>query len=267
MGKQEKRLFLTLPSRMQQKKQSLLLLLIGCSAILVFTNGCSASSALYPSPPDGPLVIVYQPSHQTDTGTNFSEADVCNGIADAAIASHSRGMRASKAWSYDVSGLRYSRQGSNTKMEHTSIVVGDSITGYAWELKESNAREPFIFVSIHNNGGTNRHAIWGFIHEGDQYESVNRMLAGTLIEAIADATGLENRGVLYDSSTGRNDYRCITTGKRAFYSIDENVNKAPYRVLLEIGDNSVSREFLQDPENQKQMGFIIAGVVEKTFDR
>jgi hypothetical protein len=60
--------------------------------------------------------------------------------------------------------------------------------------------------------------------------------------------------VLLDSSTGRNDYRCAVTGKLAFYSIDENVNTAPYRVLLEIGDNGVSRALLQDPAKQQAMG-------------
>jgi hypothetical protein len=34
----------------------------------------------------------------------------------------------------------------------------------------------------------------------------------------------------------------------------ENVNTAPYRVLLEIGDNGVSKAFLQDPVNQKKIG-------------
>jgi hypothetical protein len=233
---------------------------------LVLFSGCSAFASLDPDPPPGPLVVVYQPSHQTDTGTDFNEADVCNGIASAAIAAHSGNIRPVKVWSYDEQGLRYARQGSNTRLEHTSSVVGDSMTGYAFELKTSNDKVPFIFISIHNNGGTNRHAIWGFIHEGDRYETANRRLAGVLIEAIADATGLENRGVLYDSSTGRNDYRCTSTGKRAFYSIDENVNNAPYRVLLEIGDNSVSRVFLQDPNNQTKMGHVIAGVLENYFD-
>ena len=60
--------------------------------------------------------------------------------------------------------------------------------------------------------------------------------------------------MLLDSTTGRNDYRCATTGARAFYSIDENINTAPYRVLLEIGDNKVSYDFLRNPANQKIMG-------------
>jgi len=59
---------------------------------------------------------------------------------------------------------------------------------------------------------------------------------------------------LLDSTTGRNNYRCQTTGKLGFYSLDENINTAPYRVLLEIGDNAVSRELLLDAASRKKMG-------------
>ena len=240
-----------------------LLLICGLVAAGLISS-CSTGPTLR-APEDRPLTVVYQPSHQTDTGTDYSEAAVCNGIAAAAVSAHSSGTTVHKVWSYDVPGLRYARQGSNTLLEHTSRIVGDSLTGYAWELKTSNALRPDVFISIHNNGATNAHAIWGFIHEGDRFEEANRKLAGLLIEAIAASTGLQSKGVLYDSSVGRNDYRCVATGKQAFYSIDENVNTAPYRVLLEIGDNAVSREFLQDPAKQKLMGMIIARVIEETF--
>jgi hypothetical protein len=111
-----------------------------------------------------------------------------------------------------------------------------------------------VFIAVHNNGGTQRNAVWGYIHYGDRYEPANRKLAERLVKAICDATGMENRGVLLDSTTGRNDYRCASTGKLGFYSLDENVNTAPYRVLLEIGDNAASRELLQDPSSQKKIG-------------
>jgi hypothetical protein len=109
-------------------------------------------------------------------------------------------------------------------------------------------------IAVHNNGGTKRNAVWGYIHYGDKFESENRILAARLIKAITTATDLENRGVLLDSTTGRNDYRCASTNKLSFYSLDENINNAPYRVLLEIGDNAVSRALLQDPAKQKIIG-------------
>lgn len=198
-------------------------------------------------------VVVWQPSHQTDTGKDFSEAAVCNAIAGAAIKTKPR-LKEYKVWSLGKPEYHHSDAGSNTKIEHTSAIIDGKISGYAYELQESNKLSPKIFISIHNNGGTNRHAVWGFIHYGDKYEAENRELAAALIKAISEASGLENRGVHLDSTTGRNDYRCAVTGKLGFYSLDENINTAPYRVLLEIGDNAVSRELLLDSKSQEKIG-------------
>jgi hypothetical protein len=199
------------------------------------------------------VVIVWQPSHQTDTGKEFSEAAVCNGIVEAAMATEPK-FKEYKVWSLGKRKVHHDDRGSNTMIEHTSAVIDGKISGYAYELKKSNKKHPQVFIAIHNNGGTKRHAIWGYIHAGDAYEAQNKELAGRLIAAVSRATNLENRGVLFDSTTRRNDYRCKSTGALSFYSLDENVNQAPYRVLLEIGDNAVSYEFLRNPENQKIIG-------------
>ncbi len=201
-------------------------------------------------------VIVWQPSHQTNTGKDFSEAAVSNAIAEAAMATSPK-MKEYKVWSLGRKDVHDADSGSNTVVKHTTAVIDGQISGYAWELQQSNKRKPDVFIALHNNGGTKRHAIWGYIHYGDPYESQNRELAAKLVAAISAVTNLENRGVLLDSTTGRNDYRCSSTGKLAFYSLDEHVNTSPIRVLLEIGDNAVSHDFLQDPANQKKMGAAI----------
>ena len=197
--------------------------------------------------------IVWQPSHQTDTGKDFSEAATCNGIVEAAMAINP-GLKEFKVWSLGKEQYHHADSGSNTKILHTTAIIDGKRSGYAYELSESNRKHPQVFISVHNNGGTKRHAVWGYIHYGDKYEAANRELAARLIKAISTATTLENRGVLLDSTTGRNDYRCQATGKLSFYSLDENSNTAPYRVLLEIGDNAASRDFLQNPANQKIIG-------------
>jgi len=197
--------------------------------------------------------VVWQPSHQTDTGKDFSEALTCNGIVEAAMASAPE-MKEYKVWSLGRSEYHHADSGSNTKILHTTAIIDGKRSGYAYELEQSNKIGPSVFIAVHNNGGTRRHAVWGYIHYGDAYEQKNRELAAALVKAICDATGMENRGVLLDSTTGRNDYRCKVTGKLSFYSLDENVNSAPYRVLLEIGDNAASHDFLQNPENQKKIG-------------
>ena len=171
-----------------------------------------------------------------------------------------------KVWSIGNNKLHHNNVGSNTAVEHTSAIIDGKISGYAYELKKANKKHPQIFIAVHNNGSTKRNAVWGYIHYGDSYENENRALAGRLAKAISEATGLENRGVLLDSTTGRNDYRCKTTNKLSFYSLDENINSAPYRVLLEIGDNAVSRELLISPEGRKKIGEAIKKELSKWID-
>jgi hypothetical protein len=197
--------------------------------------------------------VVWQPSHQTDTGKDFSEAATCNGIVEAAMADEPS-LKEFKVWSLGKERFHHADSGSNTKILHTTAVIDGKISGYAYELKQANKKHPYVFIAVHNNGGTRRHAMWGYIHYGDKYENENRELAGRLVKAVCSVTSLENRGVLLDSTTGRNDYRCQVTDKLSFYSLDENINSAPYRVLLEIGDNAASHDFLKDPANQKIIG-------------
>lgn len=201
------------------------------------------------------IIVVWQPSHQTDTGKDFSEALTCNGIVEGAMALKSQlKLKEYKVWSLGRTDVHHADSGSNTKIEHTIAIINGRVSGYAYELQQSNKKHPKVFIAVHNNGGTRRHAIWGYVHYGDKYEQDNRVLAGRFVKAICDATGMENRGVLLDSTTGRNDYRCSSTGKLSFYSLDEHINTAPYRVLLEIGDNAASHDFLKDPSNQKKIG-------------
>ncbi|HAH05343.1 MAG TPA: hypothetical protein DCM05_02280 [Elusimicrobia bacterium] len=197
--------------------------------------------------------LVWQPSHQTDTGEAYDESAVCGGIVDAAMAA-APALQEHRVWSRGVKNLHHADSGTNTLIAHTSALVGGRKSGYAYELDLSNALKPLVFVGVHNNGGTKRHAVWAYVHDGDRHEAQSRRLAALLLEEVAAATDLQDRGTHLDSSTGRNDYRCRATGKLAFYSIDENVNAAPYRVLMEIGDLDASREFLQDPANQKRLG-------------
>lgn len=228
------------------KKPVLLLLLLTVFFLQQSCNRYNTTSATKQR-------VVWQPSHQTDTGKDFSEAATCNGIVEAAMAAKP-GLKEFKVWSLGKEQYHHADSGSNTKILHTTAIIEGKRSGYAYELSESNRKHPQVFIAVHNNGGTKRHAVWGYIHFGDKYEAANRELAARLIKAISTATTLENRGVLLDSTTGRNDYRCQSTGKLSFYSLDENINNAPYRVLLEIGDNAASHDFLQDPANQKIIG-------------
>lgn len=213
-------------------------------------------------------IVVYQPSHQSDTGTNYNEALVCNSIAEAAIAASTGVVQVHKIWSYNQENLHHARQGSNTKIDHTSAIDSlGRISGYAYEINESNKLKPDVFIALHNNGATKRNACWGFVHEGDEHEQENRALAKELVVEVCKASGMEYAGVLGDSSPNRNDYRCKNTGKLSFYSLDENTNTCPIRVLLEIGDNKESYELLMNPAVQKKIGQAIQKVIEKRFGK
>ncbi len=237
------------------------------TAVLLL-GGCAASERLRITPRDGAgFVIVYQPSHQTDTGRDFNEALTSNAIAEQAIAAAS-GVTVHKVWSYDATDVHHARQGSNTMIAHTSAVDSlGRISGYAYEVRAANAYHPDVFIAIHNNGATNRNGCWGYVHEGDSLESVNRRIAAALVAAVSKAGGLTDLGVHGDSEPNRNDYRCATTGKLAFYSLDEHVNQAPYRVLLEIGDNEISRAILLDTAAQRRMGVAIEKTIEDLLPR
>lgn len=242
--------------------RTLITALLTAISLLLFSCGPTKESS-------GKLpLIVYQPSHQSDTGTNYNEALVCNSIAEAAMAASTGVVRVHKVWSYNQENLHHARQGSNTKIEHSAAIDSlGRISGYAYEINESNRLKPDVFIAIHNNGATKRNACWGFVHEGDEYEQQNRGLARELVAEICMVGGMDNAGVLGDSSPNRNDYRCKNTGKLSFYSLDENTNNCPIRVLLEIGDNKASYELLMDPAVQKKIGEAIQKVIEKNFGR
>ena len=237
-------------------------ILLSATSLLLFS--CGPSRQIGAKLP----VVVYQPSHQSDTGTNFNEALVCNSIAEAAIGASTGVVEVHKVWSYNQENLHHARQGSNTKTDHTTAVDSlGRISGYAYEITESNKLKPDVFIAIHNNGASKRNACWGFVHEGDRYEQQNRELAKELVAEICRVSGMDNAGVLGDSWPNRNDYRCKNTGKLSFYSLDENTNSCPIRVLLEIGDNKESLELLMNPEVQTKIGQAIQRVIEKTFGR
>src|SRR5689334_13422840 len=87
-------------------------------------------------------VIVWQPSHQTDTGKDFSEAAVSGAIADAAMNTSPTGKEF-KVWSLRKEQYHHAESGSNTKILHTTAVIDGRISGYAYELREANKKHPF----------------------------------------------------------------------------------------------------------------------------
>src|SRR5213075_2087104 len=90
------------------------------------------------------LVIVWQPSHQTDTGKDLSEAATCNRIVEAAMQTKPH-FKEYKVWSLGNTAVHHADSGSNTKIEHTTAIIEGKISGYAYELQEANKRHPKVF--------------------------------------------------------------------------------------------------------------------------
>ena len=100
--------------------------------------------------------VVWQPSHQTDTGKDFSEALTCNGIVEGAMATEPE-LKEYKVWSLGKEEYHHADSGSNTKILHTTAIIDGKRSGYAYELERSNKIAPSVFIAVHNNGGTKRH--------------------------------------------------------------------------------------------------------------
>ena len=78
-------------------------------------------------------VVVWQPSHQTDTGKDFSEAATCNTIVEAAMNARPK-LKEYKVWSLGQADLHHADSGSNTKIEHTTAIINGKISGYAYDV-------------------------------------------------------------------------------------------------------------------------------------
>lgn len=109
----------------------LVLAMICCIAIIHTSRTQGGSGRIYQNlevnttapKPKQTMSVVFQASHQTDTGKNFNEALTCNAIVEAAIKSSSGQLDLHKVWSFNASGLHHAREGSNTKIAHIAALV------------------------------------------------------------------------------------------------------------------------------------------------
>src|SRR5215207_8253450 len=100
------------------------------------TNYSSEFSVSWTGQGKNKPVIIWQPSQQTDTGKDFSEAATCNGIVEAAMKTKPK-LKEFKVWSLGRMDVHHADSGSNTKIEHTTAVINGKISGYAHELQQS----------------------------------------------------------------------------------------------------------------------------------
>ena len=100
-------------------------------------------------------VVVFQPSHQKDTGENYNEAFTADAMVEYALHTPPY-FNEHKVWSYFQPGLHHSDTGTNTLIARTSALEGTKQSGYAWELARADEFKPLVFIGVHNNSGTGR---------------------------------------------------------------------------------------------------------------
>jgi N-acetylmuramoyl-L-alanine amidase len=178
------------------------------------------------------VVVAWQPSHQDDTGgPGWHEYLICGDIAQRTIAmlNDSR-VHSVLAWETEM-GLT----GSNN--------AGSNAPAFDSEIRQANEAGAHYFVSLHNDGGAPS-GVLGMFFSGDQRSAE---IAERYTRAVSEQTGLPYRGVR----------------GAPLYSLDPVRNRAPIRVLLEIGDNERDRAFLEDETGREKIARALAGVTER----
>ncbi len=175
------------------------------------------------------IVVAWQPSHQNDTGLDWHEYLICGDIVDRAI-TKAVNVQNVKCWD-----LAHGLTGSNNyRPNPTNTIAFDT------EIGQANQAEASYFISIHNDGG----APSGVLGEYLPGDEAGKNLAAELVNAVCAKTGLPNRGL-----------RAVR-----LYSLESPRNKAKYRCLLEIGDNTKDRVFLEDSNNRDIIAEALAEV-------
>lgn len=196
------------------------------------TSSSEATTPPRPKPPADAIVIAWQPSHQNDTGHDWHEYVVCGDIVDRTIALLPA-FRNVKAWD-----LKHGLTGSNNyRPEPKNTPAFDT------EIAIANKAGADVFISIHVDGA----APSGVLGECLPGDAKSEALTKRLVAAICAGTGLHNRG--------------IRTVK--LYSFEPTRNRAPLRVLLEVGDNAADRAFLLNPAKRGAVAKAIAELLNK----
>lgn len=173
--------------------------------------------------------IAWQPSHQDDTGyAGWHEYLICKDIHDRTVAQLPSFTNV-LAWETTM-GLWGTNNGGGTNRR-----------AFDSEIVQANAAGSDIFISIHVNGNSPS-GFTGFYFSGD---AASARYAESLMKSVAAAMDMP-----YLGKVGMD-----------FYSLDPVRNKAPIRVLLELGDNVRDRALLSSVEGRQKIADALAKAV------
>jgi putative cell wall-binding protein len=196
--------------------------------------GCVAAVALllvFAPSATAQTTIAWQPSHQDDTGyAGWHEYLMCKDIYDRTVAQLPSFANV-LAWETTM-GLWGTNNGGGTNRK-----------SFDSEIAQANSAGADIFISVHVNGNSPS-GFTGFYFSGD---AVSARYAEILMRSVAATMGMPYLG---------------TVGM-GFYSLDPVRNKAPIRVLVELGDNVRDRVLLSSVEGRQRIADALAKAVRE----
>jgi putative cell wall-binding protein len=196
--------------------------LIGCVAAVALLLVFIPSAAAQ-------TTIAWQPSHQDDTGyAGWHEYLICKDIYDRTVAQLPPFTNI-LAWETTM-GLWGTNNGGGTNRK-----------AFDSEIAQANAADADVFISVHINGNSPS-GFTGFYFSGD---AASARHASSLMRSVAATMNMPYLG---------------TVGMD-FYSLNPVRNKAPVRLLLELGDNVRDRVLLSSVEGRQKIADALAKAV------
>lgn len=197
------------------------IIILGLVVVLAATVFCAGRGS---SAADKRVVIAWNPSHQDDTGTNgWHEYAVCGDITKRTMALLP-GFNNVLCWKTGL-GLTSSND-----------------VALKSECDRANAAHAQIFIAVHVNGG-GPSGVSGDYYAGD---SASASYAEALVRSVAGTMRMTYLGV-----RARSDLSVLSPTN----------NKAPIRVLLELGDNVADRTLLKSKKGRQRLATALAAAV------
>jgi hypothetical protein len=173
-----------------------------------------------------PITIAWNPSHQDDTGpSGWHEYLICGDVTKRAMA--------------------LLPDYNNVLCWETGMGLGShNYDALGVEVNEANAAGAQLFIAVHVDAGAPS-GVSGDVYAGDAPATA---YATALLKGVAADTGLTLRYV-----HGRTD----------LYVLDPVNNKAPMHVLLELGDSTNDRAYLESEAGRQAVAEALATAVRE----
>jgi N-acetylmuramoyl-L-alanine amidase len=195
-------------------------------SLAIGLSGSRIGSSNSPGGKAASTVIAWNPSHQDDTGGNgWHEYAVCGDIAKRTMA--------------------LLPQFTNVLCWETGMgLTSKNDASLKSECHKANAAHAQVFIAVHVNGGSES-GLMGDYYTGD---SASARYGEAVLKSVAATMGMT-----FFYVKPRSD----------LFVLKPVNNKAPIRVLLELGDNVADRAVLTSTEGRRRLAAALAKAVQE----